>query len=331
MASAIPASAQESFARPDGSTDARSYVQSEQAGTIVQRGGEEIILTQSEFDEVESGAVACGISDVGVTTTNSWWRVFDLSEVPEITDGFQLTAADVGIGGIVYHNDWPNATIELRFYTVDGDVSIENMTAVGDTVSIEAAADIARTVVNVGISGVTIPAGSQLAVELYVPQGFVEDETGEFIEDYGFDIRAGVNPFGETGPTYIYPYGDCGISDLFTVADIGFPDSHWVLTLRGVNATVANEQGAVPAGLALDLYPNPVAGTARLALQLDTQESITVTVYDVTGRQVATLHQGAVAGQLNLELDSSEFTNGVYIVQLRGESFSTTRKFIVLN
>lgn len=314
--------------RDDGSTEPGDPVESEHTGTIVDRGGDEITLTQSELTEkVESGAVACALTDFGYTTTNSWWRMFDLSEVAEIEDGFMVTSAGVGIGTPSYDN-FPTVTGELRFYTVEGDLSVNNITLVGSS-EIELTEDLALSVVDVDVSDVNVPADAQLAVELYIPECFDPEEEEPTA---GCDIRAGINSFGETGPTYLYAYDYCvTIPDITPVADIGFPDSYWVLTVTGVNATLASEEGTIPEGFELDLFPNPVASTATLNVQLDTAENITVTVYDVTGREVATLHEGAVNGQLALEFDSSEFTNGVYVVQLRGESFSTTHKFVVID
>lgn len=338
---AIPTTANAQNLTPYLDGNSSDAVSVENPETLVSRENGGIVLSQSEIVEiVESGLVACAVNpndpddpDQRWTTANGWFRLFDLSEVDEIVDGFTVTSADVGVGGVSYYDpEWPTVTAELRFYTVEGDFTLENSTLIG-SVPIEMTEDLDLTVPNVEVTGVSVPAGSQLAVEFYVPEECYElSEDGSEIVAGGCDIRGGNNTFGETAPTYIWSYESCAsvISDITDVADIGFATSTWVLAVTGTNAPVANEGGVVPESLDMSLYPNPTADTARLDLQLDSPERVVVKVFDVTGREVATLHEGPIAGQISLELDSSRFTNGTYIVQLRGESFSVTQKFFVL-
>jgi hypothetical protein len=86
--------------------------------------------------------------------------------------------------------------------------------------------------------------------------------------------------------------------------------------------------GAQPGGVALDVYPNPFASSASVALRLDRPEAVTVTVHDLLGRTVAVLFDGQAA-DLDLALDGSDLPSSVYIVRAQGETFSTVRKVIV--
>ena len=328
---ALPLTANaQSLARPDGSTGAVPYVALEQTGTNAFRSGGGIVLTQSELLEVEAGAVACALNDYPYTTTNSWWRMFDLSEVAEIENGFTATSASVGIGTPTYENDWPTGVAEVRFYTVEGDLSLANLTAVGDTASIELTPDIALQVIDVDVSGVSVSADAQLAVEVYVPQGFEEDlETGELTG--GFDARAGINSFGATGPTYIYSYGSCGIADITDVAAIGFPDAQLVLSVTGTDATVANEDGAVAKRVTLgQAYPNPVVGQAAIPFSLESAQHVTIAVYDALGREVATTAATFSAGEQSVRIDTSALPNGVYFYRINAGETTQTRKMVVM-
>lgn len=86
--------------------------------------------------------------------------------------------------------------------------------------------------------------------------------------------------------------------------------------------------GAQPSAATVDVYPNPFASSASVALRMERPEAVTVTVHDLLGRTVAVLFDGAAA-QLDLTLDGTDLPSSVYIVRAQGETFSVVRKIIV--
>ncbi|HEX9952031.1 MAG TPA: choice-of-anchor D domain-containing protein [Rubricoccaceae bacterium] len=82
----------------------------------------------------------------------------------------------------------------------------------------------------------------------------------------------------------------------------------------------------------LTASPNPVSSSARVRLAVETAQDVTVAVYDMTGRQIATLFQGAVAaGQaLDLGLDASALPAGVYAVRATGDAVNLTQRVTVV-
>lgn len=92
---------------------------------------------------------------------------------------------------------------------------------------------------------------------------------------------------------------------------------------------VASEE--TPEGtVALNVAPNPVAASARVALDLPVAQAVSVELFDVRGRRVATLHEGeAAAGRLDLPVDASALPAGVYIVRVAGETVQLTERFTV--
>src|SRR5205085_2443449 len=82
-------------------------------------------------------------------------------------------------------------------------------------------ADQSGTILNVPITG-TAPAGSQLVVEVFTPDGTA---TGNL-------IFIGSNSAAETGPSYLSA-ADCGINTPTTTTAIGFPDMHIVMNVNG--------------------------------------------------------------------------------------------------
>ncbi|MEM6646130.1 MAG: S8 family serine peptidase [Bacteroidota bacterium] len=81
-----------------------------------------------------------------------------------------------------------------------------------------------------------------------------------------------------------------------------------------------------------DVYPNPFNPTAQFSLLLRQQEEVSIGVYDVTGRRVAVLHQGRLdPSRLHMfTLDASTLASGLYLVRTAGETFSDTRRALLV-
>jgi hypothetical protein len=78
--------------------------------------------------------------------------------------------------------------------------------------------------------------------------------------------------------------------------------------------------------------PNPVTGRARIGFSLDREETVSITVYDLKGRRVATLleNQSRPAGFSNVDLDAVNLPSGVYFVRLSAAGRSMARKITVV-
>ncbi|MBS4028058.1 MAG: S8 family serine peptidase [Ignavibacteriales bacterium] len=82
----------------------------------------------------------------------------------------------------------------------------------------------------------------------------------------------------------------------------------------------------------LNNYPNPFNPTTTLSFVISHSSLVSVKVYDVLGREVATLlnNEWAKAGKHEIEFDASALTSGVYFYQLRAGNFSETKKFVLM-
>ena len=89
---------------------------------------------------------------------------------------------------------------------------------------------------------------------------------------------------------------------------------------------------ATPAGdVSLTATPNPARDAATVTLSVPETQTMTVEVFSVTGRRVATLHDGAVAaGDLALDLDASALPSGVYVVRAVGETVRLSERITVV-
>lgn len=80
------------------------------------------------------------------------------------------------------------------------------------------------------------------------------------------------------------------------------------------------------------VYPNPFSGRAALTVRVPGTQPVSVRVYDVTGRAVATLHDGVLAGgdTHRFTFDSTGLPGGLYLLSVRGSTFSATRSALLV-
>ena len=88
------------------------------------------------------------------------------------------------------------------------------------------------------------------------------------------------------------------------------------------------EVGTVPTEASLAVYPNPSAGQALVAVALPQAAEVSVVVYDVLGRRVATLAEGRFeAGTHRFRFHSTRLPAGMYLVRAEMEGPATARVF----
>ena len=100
------------------------------------------------------------------------------------------------------------------------------------------------------------------------------------------------------------------------------------ITLTGVSGR--DEQ--LPTEVRLDQnYPNPFNPSTTIRYQLPTQLHVTLTVYDILGRGVATLVNGVEGpGIKTVKLDGGNLASGVYFYRLEAGRFTSTKKLMLL-
>jgi hypothetical protein len=103
--------------------------------------------------------------------------------------------------------------------------------------------------------------------------------------------------------------------------DIGFGlQNSSLFTLEWTSTSVDSEEEGVPVGFSLEsIYPNPFNPTANVTYHLDAPAHVTVSVYDMLGRHVATLANGIhAAGRHQVTFDATDRPSGLYIVRMEG-------------
>jgi len=78
-------------------------------------------------------------------------------------------------------------------------------------------------------------------------------------------------------------------------------------------------------------YPNPFNPNTVIQYQIPAISFVTLTVYDLLGREVAILvNEEKRAGNYEIEFDASNLTSGVYYYQIKASNLTKARKMILL-
>lgn len=100
-----------------------------------------------------------------------------------------------------------------------------------------------------------------------------------------------------------------------------------------LTATAINEHNSSPPkGFQLSQnYPNPFNPSTIISYQLPVRSSVMLKIYDVLGREVATLVNGEKpAGTYSVNFNASELAGGIYFYRLQTGTLSETKKLTVL-
>jgi hypothetical protein len=113
-----------------------------------------------------------------------------------------------------------------------------------------------------------------------------------------------------------------------TIVETGFLAD----TLFRTAVTSVAEGGVVPTEFALrQNYPNPFNPSTTIRFELPKTSHVSLTVYDVLGREVVMLVQDEKdAGVHEVRFDGSNLASGVYFYRLQAGDFVRTNKLVIL-
>jgi hypothetical protein len=66
----------------------------------------------------------------------------------------------------------------------------------------------------------------------------------------------------------------------------------------------------------IQLYPNPTNGLSHIALNLTNPTEVTVEVYSIDGKRIASKHYGSLNGNVQLPIQSDRWNNGMYKIKV---------------
>ena len=88
----------------------------------------------------------------------------------------------------------------------------------------------------------------------------------------------------------------------------------------------------VPVTTALSLHPNPAANGAAVSYTLARSGSVSLNLFDATGRLISNLDTGnKVANTYNVDINARELANGTYFVILNTEVENVSRSLVILH
>ncbi len=78
-------------------------------------------------------------------------------------------------------------------------------------------------------------------------------------------------------------------------------------------------------------YPNPFNPTTTINFSLPKEQNVTLQVFDITGKTVATLISGKVqSGNNSIQFNANNLPSGIYFYKLTAENFSESKRMILL-
>jgi len=78
-------------------------------------------------------------------------------------------------------------------------------------------------------------------------------------------------------------------------------------------------------------YPNPFNPSTTISFDLPNSEFVTLTVYDVLGKQVTSLvNEFKNAGRYSIRFDANRLSSGMYFYKISAGNFSQIKKFILM-
>lgn len=148
-------------------------------------------------------------------------------------------------------------------------------------------------------------------------------------------IGGGVLMSTDAGETFEDITGDLGNTDVYSL-DVDIEGRLLAGTGNGIyvrDITTGTEPGApLPLTPVLDQnYPNPFNASTTITFTLPDARSVTLTVYDLLGREVQILVNGeTIEGSHNVTFDGTDFPSGIYFYRIEAGDFIDTKILTLL-
>jgi len=142
----------------------------------------------------------------------------------------------------------------------------------------------------------------------------------------------------DNGDSWALNYtGSAVLADIDLIALSGCPDG-WAVGSSGTIVRMISYVGIpkgsteIPNVFKLEQnYPNPFNPVTVIGYQLSASSFVTLKVYDLLGREVATIvNENRPAGYYTVEFDATNLASGLYFYTLKAGDFTDTKKMLVV-
>ena len=138
------------------------------------------------------------------------------------------------------------------------------------------------------------------------------------------DIASGVSNIATDGSSYYLTWRDDRRNETYL--------NMFAKKMGSFVTFVATPDPILPSRFELyNAYPNPFNPSTTIQFALPKRAKVTIKVYDILGRQVATLVDDTYqAGVHQVSLDARDLASGLYIYRIRSGDFTASRTLILL-
>jgi hypothetical protein len=169
------------------------------------------------------------------------------------------------------------------------------------------------------------------------------------VNNYGFYVqrkRESDSAWTELSNSFRPGYGTTNEPHDYSFVDSAVAGGQWLYRLRQVdlnstshyseaitvNILTSVDEHQLPTEFALrQNYPNPFNPTTIISFDLPSAGDVMLKVYDMLGREVATLvNEARPAGRYAERFDATGLASGVYLYRLTSPSHSATKKLVLL-
>ncbi|MEO8512169.1 MAG: M14 family zinc carboxypeptidase [Ignavibacteria bacterium] len=122
------------------------------------------------------------------------------------------------------------------------------------------------------------------------------------------------------------------------VSDAGVTGDGWYVDDITINTSCVSlitgiqNNNETPMVFALEQnYPNPFNPATVIKYQLPKSSNVTIRIFDILGKEVATLVNGKVdAGYHQVEFNGSDFASGLYLYKIEADGFTDVKKMMLI-
>lgn len=103
-------------------------------------------------------------------------------------------------------------------------------------------------------------------------------------------------------------------------------------TIDKTTTSTENENDIISSVKLYQNFPNPFNPTTTIPFEVTKTQYITLTIFDVTGRKVATLfhNERKYPGNYVVTFDAEGLSSGLYLYMLQGEKFTKSKKLLLI-